>query len=289
MSDTLHIVCRRLKDSHFKSIFSDAMNASRKCKLRRNLLPGVKYFSRKGLLPQCPPDQKLSVISWLENWLKPAFAFASAAALILAIGLGWVLLKQIPTLREEIARERKAREQISDEKFFSDEKLKKLEASNDIREDAREVERDALAVVKAENEKLQAQLKQIAKVKPAAMPAPIKQSQVDPNAPIVLLESQRDAKAESNLLNIPSAAKTATIWIELAPDARFTSYQLQVFDQAKKLVATVNGAKLNSYGALAVNVPTHNLPSAKYLVKAFGQKNGIRELIGEYNLTVQKQ
>ena len=106
--------------------------------------------------------------------------------------------------------------------------------------------------------------------------------------PIVLLESQREAKSESNQLNIPGGAKTATIWIELAPDARFDRYQLQVFDQAKRLVTTVNGAKLNSYGALAVNVATRTLQPAKYVVKAFGEKGGQRELIGEYNLTVRK-
>ena len=242
---------------------------------------GVKHSSRKGVLSEVVVEPAITVVAWWTNWFKPAFALASAAAILLAIGLGWTLFSQIPRLQNEVAQARQAREQAAREKDLS------LQASKDELEKERQALATAKAEAKAEQEKLQAQLnQQIANNKPTNVPEPIGQVQV--NAPIVLLESQRDAKSESNQLNIPGGAKTATIWIELAPDARFDRYQLQVFDQAKRLVTTVNGAKLNSYGALAVNVATRTLQPAKYVVKAFGEKGGQRELIGEYNLTVRK-
>ncbi len=238
---------------------------------------GVKHSARKGILSEIATVPSSSPVSWLTNWFKPAFAFASAIAILLAIGLGWVLLSQIPKLREDVARERQAREQIAREKEQS------LQSTNN----ELEKERQALAAAQAEKEKLQAQFnQQIAQNKSSETPAPIITSQA--NAPIVLLEAQRDAKAASNQLTIPNAAKTATLWIELAPDARFESYQLQVFDQSNRLVTTINGAKLNNYGAIAVNIPTRSLQTTKYLVKAFGEKGGTRELIGEYDLTVRK-
>lgn len=241
---------------------------------------GVKHSSRKGILAEVAAEPV--TVAWWANWFKPALALASAAAVVLAIGLGWTLFSQIPKLQNEIAQERQAREQITREKDQS------LQASKDELEKERQALATAKAEAKAEQEKLQSQLnQQIATNKPTNVPEPI--GQVQANAPIVLLEAQRDAKSESNQLNIPRGAKTATIWIELAPDARFDRYQLQVFDQAKKLITTVNGAKLNSYGALAVNVATRTLPPAKYVVKAFGEKGGQRELIGEYNLTVRQQ
>ncbi len=247
----------------------------------------TKHSSRRGILYEV--ESESVAVAWWANWFKPAFALASAAAVLLAIGLGWTLFSQIPKLREELARERQAREQISDEKYLSNEKLKRLEGSKDMLEDALGFKHDALATAKAKQAKLQAQLNQIAQNKPTGITAPIEQVQSNANAPIVLLESQRDAKSESNLLALPSAAKTATLWIEFAPDSRFTSYKLQIFNQEKKLLTTINGAKLNSYGALAVNVPARVLSSAKYVIKAFGIKDSQHELIGEYDLTVLKK
>lgn len=262
----------------FQEHFFSCDECFSKVQTSAQFVAAAKHSARKGILSEVEAAPAITVVSWWANWFKPAFALASAAAVLLAIGLGWVLLSQIPKLREEVARERQAREQVAREK---DQNLQTTK-------EELEKERQALAAAKSEQEKLQAQLnQQIAQNKPSEIPEPIGQAQA--NAPIVLLEAQRDAKAESNALNIPAAAKMATLWIELAPDARFTSYQLQIFDQAKRLVTTVNGAKLNSYGALAVNVPARTLQHSKYVVKAYGEKDGVRELIGEYNLTVRKQ
>ena len=235
-------------------------------------IAGVKENSRLGYFPEFSTKRNRRVI-FIDNLFKPAFALASAIALVLAFVLGWLLLRQIPKLREEVAFERKAREQISNEK----------DQSLQVVKDELEKERQALALTKAEQEKFKLQIEQqVAQTKPLLEPV----GQVEANASIVLLEAQRDAKAESNVLKIPSSSNVATLWIELAPDPRFTTYQLQIFDDAKKLITTVNGAKLNSYGALAVNVPALNFKSGKYVVKAFGSKGEKLDLIGEYKLSV---
>ena len=259
----------------FQEHFFDCDECFGKVQTSAQVVAGVKHSSRHGILSEV---ETAPVVSWWANWFKPAFALASAAAVLLAIGLGWTLFSQIPKLRDAVARERQAREQVAREK---DQNLQSTK-------DELEKERQALALARTEQEKLRAQLdQQIAQNKPSNLPAPI--GQVQANAPIVLLEAQRDAKAASNQLSLPAAAKTATFWIELAPDARFDSYQLQIFDQGKRVVTTVNGAKLNSYGALAVNIPARALQPAKYVVKAFGIKGSQRELIGEYDLMVRKQ
>lgn len=106
--------------------------------------------------------------------------------------------------------------------------------------------------------------------------------------PTVLLDSARDARGGNQLL-LPADAANAKFLVEVEPGTRFDSFQLLVFDAAKLPVTNINGIKATSQGVVTATVSARLLPNGKFLVKLYGVKSGVRELVGEYDLTVRRQ
>ncbi|HYE74706.1 MAG TPA: zf-HC2 domain-containing protein, partial [Blastocatellia bacterium] len=240
-------------------------------------IAGVRHSSRVGVLSErALISANSKADSWLMNWFKPALTFAVASAAIMAIVLGWVVFNQIPKLKEQVASEQRSRDQALEETLRTLEQTRReLEA-----------EREQAAKERIEREKLQSRLDEIAHNRVPRSDGSIAESQTD--LPIVLLEAQRDAKPESNQLRLNRNAQSAILWIEVEMGNRFKTYDLELFSANNKKVASVAGAKPNSYGAVAVSIPARNLSAGKYVVKAYGLNDGQRELAGEYDLVIRK-
>ena len=224
-------------------------------------IAGARQAARAGVL-----DNRATKVAAAgsANWFRPAFAVTAFAALVLAVALGWLLLSQLPRLRGDLAREQQAER----------ESAQRLEQAN-----------EALANEKQQRDADRAKLEQLlAQNKPA--PGPGIRSQA--NSPLVILDSVRgSSRSGDHQLVLGNNSTTATIWIEVEAGSRFDSYRMQIFDGAGHLINTISGAKPNSYGAVAVTVPANVLPAGKYLVKLSGVKQGNREMVGEYDLSVR--
>jgi anti-sigma factor RsiW len=226
-----------------------------KVQMTARFIAGVRESSVAGALAKLSDETRavrsstasraaeVAAFGW--NWLRPAFVLATAASVVLALLLGWLLVNQLPKLRHQLEREKLSREQME-----RDTQQRLEQATGEL-----EKERQQLQNEKNERAKLATQLEELARQRPASLEG-INRPQA--NAPVVILEALRDSQV-SNRLTLPEQAKSATLWIEVEADSRFNSYRLQILRADHQVVDTIPGAKPNAYGALAVNVPARLL------------------------------
>lgn len=260
---------RRAFQEHFfecGDCFARAQETSR-------FVAGVRHAARAGVLPARP-----AVAPTRRGWLRPAFAAAAFASVLLTAALGWLLFSQMPGLREDLARERQARAQAE-----RDNQRRLSQANEALADERRQRE--------SERARLESQLELLAQQRPPAgadgrprAGAPPVVSQA--NTPLVILDAVRGARGGAHQLALGGGAAAATIWIEVGPGESFDGYRLQIF-RGGRLVETVSGAKPNAYGAVAVTVPARLLRPGAYVVKLFGVKDKKPELVGEYDLSVR--
>ena len=256
---------RRAFQEHFfecGDCFAQAQDTSR-------FVAGVRHASRTGILPA--RSAVVAADGW-GRWLRPAFAAAAFASVALTVALGWLLFSQIPRLREDLARERRAREQAERD---SQQRLSRADEALSNERQQREAERASL----------ESRIELLAQNGPTPAPAPPGRSQA--NSPLVILDAVRGSpRGGGQQLVIGSGSAVATVWIEVEPGNRFDSYRMQLF-RGGRLVETVSGAQPNSYGAVAVTIPARLLPPGRYLVRLSGVKDQKPELVGEYDLDVR--
>lgn len=241
-------------------------------------IAGVQRSSRVGVLSEgARTVASAPAASWWANWFSPAFALAATACLLLAVTLGWIVLKQIPQLQAEIAQERQARE-------AAEQRAGQTQQSN---QQEIEKERQRAEDEKKKREELENKIARNETPTPAPVTSPSRSNtETKANVPVVILESTRDSKSGTNF-KLPASANALTLWVEVEAGNRFDSYQMQIFAASGRAVKTINGLRANSYGALAASVATQQMTAGKYLVKLFGVKDQQKELIGDYDLTLQ--
>jgi anti-sigma factor RsiW len=256
------------------------------------LIAGVREASVTGVLAKDSTATKAATAStkadtastsWWTRGFKPAFVLVSAASVILAALLGWLLLSQIPKLRGDVEREKLARQQLEREKQQAEQEQQQGLA-NAKAELAKE--REQLEQERNERAKLQKQLEELTHNQSPSVASAKGPSQA--NAPIVILEALRDSQT-GNELEMPANASSATLWAEVEPGNRFSSFSVQIFTREGRRIATVVGARRNAYGAVAVNFPAKVLPAGQYVVKLYGIENGKHEPIGEFDLRVRRK
>jgi anti-sigma factor RsiW len=253
----------------FQQHFFECDQCFEQAQIAARFVAGVRDASKAGLLTASSTESaKSRGSSWWVGWLKPVFALTAIASLALAIALVWLVFNQIPRLRQELVRERQAREQSEREN----------QQNIDRAKEELENERRQLEIERGERAKAQGHVEELARNR-----------EPQPNVPMVMLEAVRSSRDKGNQLNLPATAGSAIVWIDVESGNRFDSFRLQIMDSNNRLVETIAGAKPNSYGALVVNVPTKSLQSGKYVVRLYGVKSGQREFVGEYDLQVRKR
>src|ERR1044072_3247130 len=133
-----------------------------KAQMMARMIAGVREAAVAGVLARdslATPAAADSSSHW-PNWFKPAFIFATATSVLLAVLLGWLLMNQMPKLRGEIERQKRAQEQLEHEKQELEKaKQQRLESATSELES----EREQLAQEKSERAKLQKQLQDLAR------------------------------------------------------------------------------------------------------------------------------
>jgi hypothetical protein len=229
-----------------------------KVQMTERFVAGVRYGAQAGLL-----EGVESVAPRWPAWLKPAFAAAAAACLLLAVALVWLVIYRIPQLDEKTAQERQQRERVEEE---SREKIERLNEQLQSEQQQRADLEKELASARAGNQN----------------PAP---SGMEANPPMITLESSREAA--TNEITLSAVARSLIIWLDVGPDDRFALYRLEIHDKDNHLIQTINGLRKNSDGGLTLILPARIFQTGKYRLKLYGS-NG-QSLVAEYLLQVRKR
>jgi Putative zinc-finger len=104
------------------------------------------------------------------------------------------------------------------------------------------------------------------------------------NLPIAVLRADR-AAGSASVLKVPATVREIALWMDVEPDGRYKTFDVDVLDEAGRSVETVPGLMRNSEGALAVILPAVKMPVGRYTVKL---GSGSR-LLAQYNLRVDAQ
>jgi hypothetical protein len=110
----------------------------------------------------------------------------------------------------------------------------------------------------------------------------------EPNVPLVMLQSIRDAEAAPNEAVIPPGARHLALWVELPSQASGT-FRLEIQTWDGRPVQTLQGLTRNRYGALAASLPAEALPSGNYRVKLSRQEPAPGTLLAEYQLNIRRK
>ena len=220
--------------------------------LMTQFIAGVRQAARQGVLAE-----RASAAPWWRAWFIPTYGFA-AASLLLVVLFGWFWFKQSKAPKSEIAYQPTATPQAVASPAAS---LKLIEQPDLLAQNRTPIEtpdkngRD-------------------------------RSDRIEGRLPMVLLDSARGASV--NQLTLPANATRAILRIETDPASEYTGYQFQIFDNSRRLIVTATSGKASRRGAVSASLSASPLQNGKYLVKCFGLKDGQRELVGEYDLSVRK-
>ena len=106
------------------------------------------------------------------------------------------------------------------------------------------------------------------------------------NLPLAMLEARR--AGAPNEVRMPPGASQLVLWIELDAGIHFSSYRLEIRDQAGSTIETISGLTKNAQGALTAGLPATRLAAATYTVLLHGAGSGQDALIAEYRLAINR-
>lgn len=167
------------------------------------------------------------------NWLQPAFYAAAAAAVAMAAGLGWTLLRERPRLEAEITHYR-------DASRAQQRRVTELESKLSARS-------------------------------------------ASANLPLLMLEATR--AQQSPKFSVPPDAEQIALWMEPPPAPTATLYRLEIADPAGRIMHVIEGARANTYGALAIALPAQPLHPGTYTARLYRTPAG-SPLIADYRFEI---
>lgn len=231
-------------------------------------IAGVQRSSRVGALAENAREvASATATPWWASFFKPAFALGALACLLLAVAIGWIVLRQpiqpdgqiaksVPTPAPTVrASQTPATATPSPQASAKDTpKVSPTPEEKDARKDLDD------------------------KVARNDTPAP------RGNVVINLAEA-RGAGSRSAAKISPELA-TITLRADVEADRTIT-YQMQILDSSGRTVKTLGNLRANASGALAVSVPAKSFSAGKYAVKLYRIKNQQRDLAGDYEMTLQ--
>jgi len=235
--------------------------------MTERFVAGMYQAAETGKLPPYQVDARFF---WLGNWARFGFAATALASVILAALIVWLLLYQLPHLRNDLAHERQAREQDSQQ-------LKTTA--------------DQLDAERQQRAKLETQLEQARREKENVRPPDDQVAMLaEPqgNVPVAILQAERNSNPAATELVLSPEAKSVVLWLEVDASS-FESFRLQIFDKDNRLVQDVARLKRNKEGAVSVMIPARSLPPGKYNVKLYGISGRQQLLVGAYQLQSKQQ
>lgn len=112
-------------------------------------------------------------------------------------------------------------------------------------------------------------------------------AQAEANVPLVMLQATRDTQAPTPEAILPADAAHLVLWID-AVSPRFRTFRLELYGTENKPVETLKKLTPNSYGALAVGLPTQRLQPGEFRIKLYAEEPLPAALLAEYRLKIRR-
>ncbi len=103
------------------------------------------------------------------------------------------------------------------------------------------------------------------------------------NLPLLMLEATRAQQPPK--FAIPADAEQIALWMEPPPAPSDTLYRLEIAGPAGRVIHVIEGARANSYGALAIALPAQPLHPGIYTARLSLSPAG-SPLIGDYRFEI---
>jgi hypothetical protein len=107
------------------------------------------------------------------------------------------------------------------------------------------------------------------------------------NVPMVVLASTRSGEDASQIKLLPNSSHFAC-WIEVGPGLNFEVFRVEAFNETGALIALQREIKKNRKGAVIATFSAQNFSSGDYRIRLYGLQKSDRSLIGEYKLHIDK-
>jgi putative zinc finger protein len=104
------------------------------------------------------------------------------------------------------------------------------------------------------------------------------------NLPIAVLNATR-AAGTTYILKVPVSVREIAVWMEVEPDGRHETFDLNVSDEAGRAIESVPGLARNGEGAVAVVLPATKMPVGRYILKLASDG----QLLAQYTLEIAAQ
>jgi hypothetical protein len=229
-------------------------------------IAGVQRSARVGVLAE-QAREVTSVAPWWDSFFQPIFALSALACLLLAVAIGWLVLRPTPETGGPSAQTSPTPKQLAQDNTTATPTPTAVPKATPDSED--KPSRKDLDDKIARNE----------------TPTPRPTSEPKGNV-VVYLESARDSGAKASSVKISPDLATLTLRTEVEPDRTIT-YEMQIFDGQGRSVKTLGGLRASASGALSASVPAKSFTAGKYRVKLLRLKNRQRELAGDFEVTLR--
>ena len=236
-------------------------------------IAGVRDGAESGLI-SADLTKPASLPVW-NQWFKPAFAITAIATLLLTTVVAWLMLVRLPELRNQLALERHAREDLEIRKQREidelNNRLTKREVPNGPSESGGTTPQskpDETSDVNRNSSSVSSDL-------------------IARNVPVVVLASTRSGEDANRIKLLPNSSRFAC-WIEVGPGLDFKIFQVEAFNETGMLISLLGEVKKNSKGIVIATFSAQKFSSGDYRIRLYGLPKSDRSLIGEYKLHIDK-
>ena len=122
----------------------------------------------------------------------------------------------------------------------------------------------------------------------AALEQQLKQSlQAENNVPLVMLEATRDVQSKPFEATLPTDAPRLILWVEPG-SAKYRNFRLEILASDGSTIETLENVERNSYGALAVSLPSNRLQPGEFRIRLSGANPPPASFLAEYRLRLRR-
>lgn len=107
------------------------------------------------------------------------------------------------------------------------------------------------------------------------------------NVPLVMLEATRDAQSKPLEVTLPVSAPRLILWVELGP-AKYRDFRIEILAANGSVTETLENVERNSYGALAVSLPSNHLQQGEFRIRLTAANPPPASLLAEYRLRIRR-
>ncbi len=201
---------------------------------------------------------------------RAAFALAASLLILLALG-GWLVLSRKES-NDQIAR---LKEQVAEREREMDSTKKSLDQAQ------RRIEEERSETTVKQYEEESARLRRtIADLSSPQLDIPI--VDLDPGGAI-----RGGPKEAATLIEAPGTANLITMILNFPGQQQYSSYEVEIIDQRGKQVWRGRSTRQSQANSLNVTIARGLVPDGRYLIKLFGLRNGKKEPVADYPVTIR--